>query len=591
MKKRNIFKIMEAMVLCIVMVFTMTISAGCGNGDTAKSKDVTILFVNDSHTFINNVNKGNDGKETPGLSYASVADMKKNLEKEGKNVILADCGDFIQGTSYGAIDQGVSMSNVLNSVGIDISTIGNHEFDYGTDHLERIISRFNFPCVSCNWVNPMTGRHYLDGYKVINVGGCKVAFVGMTTPEASTTTSPNNLVDSNGNKISDFLEGNSGFSFYEEVQKNIDEAKEEADYVIGLGHLGVDQVDAPYRSSDVIQNTAGFDAFIDGHSHTVMEGENFKDKNGKDVLVTQTGSYLKAIGQMEIQGGKISSKLITNYSGTDEVTSNFQELLRTKVNDKFGEKIGSSEDTFYINEPSTSQRIVRNRETNLGNLTADAIYYAFNEKYKQNCDVVFNNGGNCRKQIEPGDWTMQTCKDVMPFGNMICLIKASGQQILDALEWGVNSTGKKDGNGNPIEFGGFPQIAGVKFDVNSSIPSTVQKDEKGRNWVGKPTGEYRVSNVQIYNKETKEYEDLVLNKEYNVGGCNFTLRSGGDGYTMFKDCDIVTDYVAEEYVAFSDYIKAFENSKIKTQNSPLKKYTNYLMDYENPYGAGRVNIK
>ncbi len=591
MKKGFVYRKVTIVLLCMAMVFTSLAFTGCGSDNTSKTDDVTILYVNDSHTYINNVVKDKDGNETPGLSYASVAAMKKNLEKEGKNVILADCGDFIQGTSYGAIDKGKEMINILNATGIDVATIGNHEFDYGVDHLENIISRLNFPCISCNWFSAESNSQVLRGYKVIKAGSKKVAFVGITTPETMTTTDPTHLQDAEGNNLCDFLNSGNGEKFYAQVQKNIDEAKEEADYVIALGHLGVDKDVTPYRSTDVIANTTGLTAFIDGHSHTVVEGTPVKDKEGKDVWLTQAGSYLKAIGQMEISGNNVSTKLITDYKDIDETTAGYQDVLKKKVEDSFGEKIGKSDITFYNQKPNTTTRIVRNQETNLGDLTADAIYYMFNEGKNLNCDIAVNNGGNCREQVEPGEWTVKTCKDIEPFGNVMCLVQIKGQQLLDALEWSVKDVGDKNPDGSAVEFGGFFHVAGVKFDVDTSIPCTVGKSEDGTKWAGPPTGEYRVKNVMIFNKNKNAYEPLDLDRPYSIGGNNFTLRSGGDGYTMLRDNKVVSDFVDDDITFFKGYIKDFKQSLINSTNSPLQKYSNYGINYEDPYGSKRIVIK
>ena len=219
---------------------------------------------------------------------------------------------------------------------------------------------------------------------------------------------------------------------------------------------------------------------------------------------------------------------------------------------------------------------------------------AFNEEKDINCDLAIANGGGVRASIKSGDITKLDVKNVQPFGNMICLIKATGQQIKDALEMGLTVIGEYDYQwDSPAENGGFLHVAGLKYSVDSTVPSRVKTDSDGM--FEKVDGKYRVHDIEVYNRVTGEYEKLDLNKEYTVGGINYILRNSGNGCSMFKNCDQVVDFVGQDCDIMSKYIESFakegEFPLIKTANSPLSAYKGYLIDYENPYGSGRILIK
>ena len=271
----------------------------CFFGDKA---DVTILYTNDVHTYIDN--------KSPKPTYAAIAALKKSIEDTGRDVLLVDAGDHIQGTAYGSMDDGATIIELMNEAGYDIATLGNHEFDYGMARAKAIIKEADFPYVSCNWVDLRTGLRVLPAVKLFPAGGKWIAFVGITTPESFTKSTPAYFMNAKQTKyIYDILGGDDGRKLYDAVQKAIDKAKTlGADIIIGLGHLGVDPSSSPWTSEEVIANTTGFDAFIDGHSHTVMENKQVYDAAGKAVTLTQTGSYFANVGEMTIAAdGTISA--------------------------------------------------------------------------------------------------------------------------------------------------------------------------------------------------------------------------------------------------------------------------------------------
>ena len=553
----------------------------CFFGDKA---DVTILYTNDVHTYIDN--------KSPKPTYAAIAALKKSIEDTGRDVLLVDAGDHIQGTAYGSMDDGATIIELMNEAGYDLATPGNHEFDYGMARAKAVIQEADFPYVSCNWVDLRTGFNVLPSVKFFFVGGRKIAFVGVTTPETFTKSTPAYFMnDAQTRYIYDILGGEDGQKLYDAVQKAIDKAEFwGADTIIGLGHLGVDPSSSPWTSEEVIAHTHGFTAFIDGHSHTVMANKQVTDASGKAVTLTQTGSYFKNIGKMTVGAdGTITTELIDTYEGLDAAVAATASNWISAVDDMLGEEIAVGDTKFYINDPATGKRRIRSGETNLGDFVADGIYTYFNEIEELHCDIAIMNGGGIRTDVEAGPWSFKTCKTVRPFGNVACLMSVTGQQIQDALEFGARFAGAEG-----KENGGFLQVAGARYTIHPMIPNTVQTNDKNV-WTGSAATP-RVSNVEIYDKTTGTYQPLDPNATYALAGMNYTLRNLGDGFAMFDGATLIKDYVSEDYLVMSSYAAMFGGvdanglPHLASANSPLADYPGYLLNYEDPYGAGRIQM-
>ncbi len=585
-----------SIALALVLTFSLF---GC----SAPKEDVVILYTNDVHTYIDNP-----------LSYDVLAGLKQALEAEyGQgNVLLVDAGDHIQGTAYGSMDKGSTITALMNAAGYDLATLGNHEFDYGMTGALAAVEAADFPYVSCNFRHT-DGTTVLDAYRTFEVGGWEIAFVGITTPESFTKSTPAYFQDEAGNYIYDILGGEDGTALYTAVQSAIDAAAKEADLVIALGHLGDEQSSQPWTSVETIANTSGLATFIDGHSHSVVEGDVVMDKNGDPVVLTQTGEYFGSIGMMVIDGetGEISTELIgyneltetgVNEKGeevtevvgyelnsllfkdtpwpVDETVAALKTDWMSAVDTQLGAAIGSTALTFD-NYDAAGSRLVRTMETNTGDFCADALYYLF-DSMDMDVDVAIMNGGGVRNKAVTGELTYKTAKNIHTFGNVACLQTITGQQLLDALEWGARTAPNE-------ECGGFLQVSGITYTIDGTKASSVQADDKGV-WTGGPTDGYRVGNVKVYNKDTNTYEDLDLNATYNLAGYNYTLRDLGDGFNMFDGAVNVLDYVMEDYMVLANYIDGFDGD-VDAANSPLlAKYPNLLLDYSTVYGSGRIMV-
>ena len=602
----------------LALVLAMALCCGLFSGVSAEEakQDVVILYTNDVHTYIDNP-----------LSYDVIAGIKAELEKtygQG-NVLLADAGDHVQGTAYGSMDKGDTILALMNAAGYDIATLGNHEFDYGMEKALANVQAAAFPYVSCNFYheeNGVPGEPVLEASHIFETaGGLKVAFVGITTPETFTKSTPAYFQDENGSYIYGISGGEDGAALAADVQKAIDAVADNADVIIGLGHLGDDPASQPWTSEETIAKVSGLDAFIDGHSHSTVIGKEVSGKDGQAVLLTQTGEYFNAIGMMVISGetGAITTdligfnkltevvkdengevkkddkgndvtevvgyELVSNlYTGeawpvNDEVAA-IKEAWMADIDTRLGAKIGETALTLD-NYDAEGKRLVRSQETNTGDFCADALYYLF-DNMGLDVDVAIMNGGGVRNKAVTGELTYKVAKSIHTFGNVACLQTVTGQQLLDALEWGARSAGTGE------ECGGFLQVAGITYKIDTEWPESTRKDDKGV-WIGGPTGGYRVHSVQVYNKETQTYEPLDLTASYNLAGYNYTLRDLGDGFNMFSGAVNVLDYVMEDYMVLANYISGFEGGVVDAANSPLAaSFPGMLLDYATTGGSGRI---
>ena len=513
----------------------------------AADKEIVILHTNDMHCGVND-----------NLGLATVAQMKQNALQKTPYVALVDAGDAVQGAPIGKLSKGEAVINMLNAAGYDFAIPGNHEFDYGMERFWQLNKKLKSGYYSANFEDLRTKKLALPAYKMLQFGDTKVAFVGATTPGTLISSTPAFFQDGQGNYLYGFNEDETGRKLYKALQKSINAARENgADYVFLVGHLGLNGSIKYWNSESVAANTRGVDAIIDGHSHERIQGKHVKNYVGKDVLITQTGTKLKTVGQIVIgTDGKITSTLIKADGGDNAKVQKVISREIAKYEPLLQQPVGEALVQLRSNDPKTGERLVRNNECSLANFVTDAF------KKVLGCDVVLVNGGSIRNEIKQGVITYNDLLEAFPFGNMCAVIEVSGQQILEALEMGASHY--------PDEFGGFCQVAGMEYTINSKIPSTVQLDEKGNFYrIG---GIYRVSDVRIGGKP------LDINKKYTVGGTTYVLKDGGDGFVMFKGSKLLKDGEKSDVDAIMEYIQKQLDGKIGEQ-------------YNNPYGDGRIRIK
>ena len=519
--------------------------------------DVVILFTSDVHCGIDQ-----------GFGYAGLQAVRDSLVARGDAVILVDDGDSIQGEPVGTMTKGEAIVDLMNKVGYSIAIPGNHEFDYGMDQFLALAEKAEFDYISCNFNH--NGELVFQPYVIKELAGYKIAFVGVTTPRTLTSSTPRYFMDEEGNYVYGFLQDDTGEAVYTAVQNAADAARAEgADYVIVMAHLGDEEECRPWTYADVLSNTNGIDVLLDGHRHD-SEQVVMKNKDGEDVLRSACGTKLGAIGYCRITAdGEISTGLYTWNNkdslpallGLNNEMSAAVEDATAELNKKLNEVVANTQVTLTITDPEAVDangkpiRIVRSQETNLGDLCADA-YLA-----QSGADVAFVNGGGIRVSIDAGDITLNNILKVHPFGNAMCVIEVSGQQILDALEWGSRSI--------PGELGGFLQVAGLTYEIHSYIESGCVTDENGM-FAG-VEGERRVKNVMIHG------EPIDPAATYTLASHDYMLLNNGDGYTMFAGCKLLQDRVKLDNQVLMDYIIDDLGGVIGEQ-------------YEDPYGEGRIVI-
>ena len=481
-----------------------------------KSNDIVILHTNDVHCGVSD-----------GLGYAGVAAYKAEMEQTHNYVTLVDCGDAIQGEPIGLLSAGSYLVDIMNEVGYDLATFGNHEFDFKLPRLAELTKLAKYQYVSCNfkYLGKGTSDISYKPYEIVDYGGTKVAFVGITTPESFVKSTPAYFQDDNGNFIYNLSEDKDGTALYQSVQTAVDAAKAEgAKYVVAVAHLGMEGTTDYWTSEAVIKNTNGIDAMLDGHSHEEYS-KTVANKDGDEVVLAQTKTKLANLGKLTISAdGKITSELISakDYTKKDEHITEFITGITDKFSAELSEVVGTSE----IDLPDydeNGKRLVRNSETALGNLAADAF------RVMLDADIGIMNGGGLRKPIKAGDITLNTLFSVFPWGNLPCKVAVTGQTVLDMLEMGAINY--------PKESGGFMHVSGLTYTIISGAESTIETTDKGE--FIKVAGARRVTNVQVLNKSTGKYEPINVKKIYTLGGIDYTILYCGDGFNMFKEAKLV----------------------------------------------------
>ena len=500
----------------------------------AAGGDIAVVYTNDVHCAVDE-----------NLGYASVAGLKKDLQAQlgSDHVLLADAGDWAQGGTIATLSQGGDITEIMNAVGYDVVTVGNHEFDWKIPRLLELVKTLKAATVSCNFVSLKTNEPVFEPYVIKNCGGKKIAFVGITTPESFTKSTPGYFQDGDGSYIYSLCEGvtnEDNTKLCAQIQKYVDAARAAgADYVVALAHLGTDGITEGLRSTDVIAGTSGIDVMLDGHSHSVIPSQSVKNKAGKSVLLSSTGTQLANIGKLTIKAdGTMTTELVSSGIEKDAAV---EALVREKVagyTELTGTVVGSS--GFEVPISVDGQRIVRSQNAALGDLDTDALRAVLG------ADVAMVNGGGLRAALPKGDITFGDVVGVHPWGNTVCVAEVTGQQILDALELGARLY--------PEESGGFLHVSGLHYTIDGTVASTVQLDSKGI--FTSVAGARRVKDVSL---EASDGALTALDpaKTYTLAMNSYNLLYRGDGFSMFAgakivkndgtlDCEVLEKYIRDD---------------------------------------------
>ena len=543
--------------LLAILLALMLVLAGFTAAEAAEpdeSKGIVVLYTNDVHCGVDD-----------NIGYAGVAAYKNAYEKAGYEVVLVDSGDAVQGATIGTLSKGEYIVEIMNELGYAAAAVGNHEFDYGMDRFMELTELADYDYVAANFVDK-DGNLVVDAYTIVEAGGHKIAFVGAATPETFTSSSPAYFQDENGNFIYGFCEGGDGSDFYAAIQSAVDSAAAEgADIVIVLSHLGTNLESAPYSASDLIENTNGIDAVLDGHSHSVWESEIVLNKDGEEVLLSSTGTKLENLGSLTIvdteDGIDFTTELHHEVIFQDDAMAAFVAGIKEEYAELAQTVVAKTDVDLTIVDPTLTDsegkplRIVRSQETNLGDLCADAY------RAMSGADIAFVNGGGIRTSIPAGDITYEQIISVHPFGNAMCVVEATGQELLDALEMSARKL--------PSENGGFLQVSGISFDIDMSVEPTVVTDDKGL--FVEVSGDRRIKNVKV--------GDAPIDPDatYTLASHNYMLKESGDGINMFADNVLLQDSVLLDNQVLIKYITEYLGGVVGAEYADL-------------YGQGRINI-
>ena len=546
----------------LILLFTIFLITSCFPStdktkrflQSEKSNDIVILHTNDVHCGVQD-----------SIGYDGLMLYKKQLLQKHNNVILVDAGDHIQGGTIGQITSGEAIIDIMNELEYDVVTLGNHEFDYWIEQLETIKNSLTCGYISSNYCYKKNKESIYPPYKIIEKGGKKIGFIGVATPETLTKSYLITLLDDKGELIYDFLTENHNQELYERVQKHIDELQEKkVDYIIILAHMGKggDSLEED-TSIELLKNLKNVNALIDGHTHLIYS-EKTPDKNNNNVILVQTGTKLTNIGVLTIhENGTLSHENIDEvpYDPTlaeqtlnvtrsskiryvDKDMSEFLNDIYDSFSDKLNEVIGKSDFLINVYKNATEStdshtQLSRIGENALCNLVADSM------RELGEGDITILNAGTVRADINKGNITYQNVLNVLPYSDDIIVKEITGQTILEALEFGVRNF--------PEQNARFPQVSHITYKLDTSINSSVVVDE---NKVFKKLGgENRVYDIKING------EKLDLKKKYTISSRYFILN-GGDGYSMFANCETIKTSLGVDNEVLLHYIRNNSNGTI-----------------------------
>lgn len=525
----------SALFLALVMALSLAIPAGAADWEEDLSGHIVILHTNDVHGGI-------DG-------YASVAALKDAYEAAGAQVLLMDAGDFIQGSTSVNVSQGANAVELMNMAGYDVATTGNHEFDYGYANLKTLMEQAEFPILAANAFTAEGELAMDEANTTFQLGDVTVGVFGLATPETATKAHPAKLEGVT------FLAEDELFNC---AQEQVDELTAEGcDYIICLGHLGIDAESTGNRSIDLLENVTGIDVFIDGHSHSEQSDiAEVTDGTGMvgDTILTSTGTKLENIGVVDIAAdGTIDATTIPmeDVTATEGFTPDQAIVDRVaEINAQIEEEMGVVIGTSEVNLNGVKEE-VRAGETNLGDLVTDAMLWQAGLD-NEAVDAAITNGGGIRASISAGDITKQFVNDVLPFGNTLYVIELTGAELLEALEASTFVT--------PEPEGGFPQVAGMEFVVNTGADFDAGELYPGTTFFHEPNSINRVSILTVGGDafDVNATYTIVTNDFMAAGGDTYyAFSAAGSGYDTGVPLDqVVMDYIAEELngtVTAADY--------------------------------------
>lgn len=518
-------------LFCLILCLSLLLSfASC---TAERQEDIVILFTNDIHCAIDD-----------GIRLAGVAYYKNYLKQSHEYITLVDCGDAAEGSYLGSVSSGEIIIKAMNAVGYDYAILGNHEFNYGIERLNELIALSDAQYLGCNikYFGSGDGIVGMQPYSIAQYGKTKIAFVGVTTPTTFMDVS-RQVFSEDGQSVYDF----SGENLFESVQLTVDCAREEgADYVIVLAHLGIGSDAEPYLSTELAAATNGIDAILDGHSHNEFIYLNQQNKDGDNVILAQTGTKLQSLGQLVITaGGMITVTMVSDIDKADESAASAIESLKAEYGELLN-KVVCTDCAGFSDKDSNGIRAVRNSETAIGDMVADGI------KYVSGADIAYQNGGGVRSGLPAGDVIYSDVIAVLPYGNRVAVVEVTGAEMLDMLEYFVRNaqpeTVDLESKTAIGEEGSYPNMSGITFAVDVTVPSSVIVDDDDM-LIG--VGETRrISDVKVNG------EAIDKSKTYTFASSDYMILEGGSGMLRFlADHNVLNTGIMTDYESLAAYIE------------------------------------
>lgn len=539
--------------ICYLLFALMLCVCGCSKEDTQVAKSESEIII----LYTANVNCEGD----KGMTYAGVAAYKKELMQSNDNVCLVDAGNYLSGGLLGTISGGSYATEIMNNAGYDVAALGKSEFYYNVEHLLGHHASMDYEIVSCNFIDETKGKSVFKEYEMKTYEDKNIAFIGVSNPSIYNYRTKDIFENESLGLNYSFCQDEDGSLLYDRVQESINKAKEAgADYVIVLSNLGNNDLYEKWDIKKLIVHTVGIDAVIDGGSKSIVEEEFVTNKDGKKVLLTQPGSELAQIGKLTIKDNGISADMVIDYTRKDNKTSEFMVDVIHKYQKSAENTVAYSDFDFIAKSSDEANYFIRYKETNLGDFCADA----YREVMK--ADIGLVDAGAINSGIEGNEVTYKDIDRIFPYNQYVCLIKATGKKIVDALEVGASDY--------PYANRDFLQVSGIKFNINAKQSPAVISEEGNLVTL---SDSYRVNNVQVYNRETGQYEPVDMDKEYLVAMSDYMYKGINDAFTMFQGCEVVLDEELLDTQVLLQYIEPFWGDKIPDK-------------YSNPNGDGRITI-
>jgi len=529
--------------------------------------EIVIIHTNDVHCGLLDY-----------IGYDGVQLYKRELQKKYKYILTIDTGDHIQGDTIGVLSKGLDIINIMNEIGYNVTILGNHEFDYDMEALQNCNNTLdNGGYICTNFCYRKNKTSVFPPYKIIEIGGKKLGFIAVLTPTTLTKTYLYKFKDDEGKLLYDFLSDNNCKELYEIVQNYIDFLNETVDYVILLSHIG-NEGDSIYSTDELLKNLNGIDVVLDGHTHKVYN-KTSKDKDGKDIKIIQGGTKLSHFGviKINITSNETSTELISKVpkpkndkndsieiernGGKYWVDKKMTEYINNIINSHWEELIRpigiAPFDLIISKDEDHHNQISRYEESTLCDLITDSI------RYIGEGNITIMSAGSVRTDLKKGTITYKNILDILPFSNPIIVKNVSGQDILDALEYGVRLL--------PETSSRFPQVSGISFKVNLFVPSTVEVDKN--DMFVKVKGDRRVSNVKVGKKKLDKKKMYRMSLDSFIGG-------GGDGYSMFSKYEEIYRTLKSDNEALIQYIEKQLNGIISDEYKETQGRINIVSEEE-----------